>query len=258
MTRMKGIPVTENNEPSGRRMLSWLSVGALVLLPFAWQLAARSAEQAVAIPASAIDEPASDARLETTVVAGGCFWGVQGVFQHVKGVTSAVSGYAGGGSTTARYDDVGTGMTGHAESVQITFDPKQVSYGQLLRIYFSVAHDPTQLNRQGPDSGTQYRSAIFPANESQLKVASAYIAQLQKSGAFPHPIVTVVEPGKSFYAAEAYHQDFLTLNPTYPYIVFNDLPKIDHLKQMFPDLYRPKPALVSDRATRPATEHRSS
>jgi peptide-methionine (S)-S-oxide reductase len=182
---------------------------------------------------------------------------VQGVFQHVKGVTSAVSGYAGGGGLTARYEDVGTGTTGHAESVQITFDPKQVTYGQLLRIYFSVAHDPTQLNRQGPDSGTQYRSAIFPTNESQQKVATAYIGQLQQSGAFSRPIVTVVEPGKSFYAAEAYHQDFLTLNPTYPYIVINDLPKIDHLKQMFPDLYRPRPALVSDRA-RPATDPRAS
>ncbi len=247
----------DNNETSGRRTLPWLAIGALALLPFVWQLAARSAEQAVAIPAAAVDEPASDARLETAVVAGGCFWGVQGVFQHVKGVTSAISGYAGGGSATARYEEVGTGMTGHAESVQITFDPKQVSYGQLLRIYFSVAHDPTQLNRQGPDSGTQYRSAIFPANESQLKVATAYIGQLQKTDAFSRPIVTVVEPGKTFYPAEAYHQDFLTLNPGYPYIVINDLPKIDHLKQMFPDLYRPQPALVSDRAARPA-EPRSS
>ena len=250
--------MSNDNETSGRRTLSWLAIGALVLLPFAWQLSARSAEQAVAIPAATIDEPASDARLETAVVAGGCFWGVQGVFQHVKGVTSAVSGYAGGAGATARYEDVGTGMTGHAESVQIAFDPKQITYGQLLRVYFSVAHDPTQLNRQGPDSGTQYRSAIFPANESQREVATAYVAQLQKSGAFSRPIVTVIEPGKKFFPAEAYHQDFLTLNPTYPYIVFNDLPKIDHLKQTFPDLYRPKPALVSDRAARPAAEPRSS
>jgi peptide-methionine (S)-S-oxide reductase len=248
---MKGFQVTNSNENSGRRTLPWLAIGALMLLPSAWQLVARSAEQAVAIPAATIDEPASDARLETAVVAGGCFWGVQGVFQHVKGVTSAISGYTGGTATTARYEDVGTGTTGHAESVQITFDPKQVTYGQLLRVYFSVAHDPTQLNRQGPDSGTQYRSAIFPASESQRKVATAYIGQLQESGAFSRPIVTVVEPGRTFYAAEAYHQDFLTLNPTYPYIVINDLPKIDHLKQVFPDLYRPQPALVSDRA-RPA------
>ena len=243
-------------EISRRRTLPRLAIGALVLLPFAWQLVARSAEQAVMIPAATIDEPASDARLETAVVAGGCFWGVQGVFQHVKGVTSATSGYAGGAATTARYEDVGSGTTGHAESVQITFDPKQISYGQLLRVYFSVAHDPTQLNRQGPDSGTQYRSAIFPANEAQRQVATAYITQLQNSGAFSRPIVTAVEPGKTFYAAEAYHQDFLTLNPTYPYIVINDLPKVDHLKQMFPDLYRPQPVLVSGHA-RPA-EPRSS
>ena len=149
-------------------------------------------------------------------------------------------------------------MTRHAESVQITFDPKQVSYGQLLRIYFSVAHDPTQLNRQGPDSGTQYRSAIFPSSETQQKVATAYIEQLRKSGAFSRPIVTTIEPGKTFYPAEAYHQDFLTLNPTYPYIMINDLPKIDHLKQMFPDLYRPQPALVSDRTSQGATAPRSS
>jgi peptide-methionine (S)-S-oxide reductase len=249
--------VIDNNHTSRRRALPWLAVGALALVPLVWQLAARSAEQAVAIPAADVDEPGSDARLETTVVAGGCFWGVQGVYQHVKGVTSAISGYAGGAGATARYEEVGTGMTGHAESVQITFDPKQVTYGQLLRIYFSVAHDPTQLNRQGPDSGTQYRSAIFPANESQLKVATAYIGQLQKSGAFSRPIVTAVEPGKTFYPAEGYHQDFLTLNPSYPYIVINDLPKIDHLKQMFPDLYRREPALVSNRAARPATDPRS-
>ena len=247
----------DNQETSRNRMLPMLAIGVLVLLAFAWQLVARSAEQAVAIPAATIDEPTSDARLETAVVAGGCFWGVQGVFQHVKGVTSAMSGYAGGAAATARYEDVGTGTTGHAESVQVTFDPKQITYGQLLRIYFSVAHDPTQLNRQGPDSGTQYRSAIFPANDSQRKVADAYIDQLRNSGAFSRPIVTVVEPGKTFYAAEAYHQDFLTLNPTYPYIVINDLPKVDHLKQMFPDLYRQQPVLVSDRA-RHAAGPRSS
>ena len=248
----------DHNAISGRRTFSWLAIGALGLLPLVAQLAARSADQPVAIPAATIDEPAADARLETAVVAGGCFWGVQGVFQHVKGVTNAISGYAGGAGKTARYEDVGSGTTGHAESVQVTFDPKQVSYGQLLRIYFSVAHDPTQLNRQGPDSGSQYRSAIFPTSESQTKVATAYIRQLQESGAFSRPIVTAVEPGKAFYAAEAYHQDFLALNPDYPYIVFNDLPKIDHLKQMFPDLYRPEPVLVSDQAARRATEPRSS
>ena len=248
-----------DNYPTARkRIFPWWVIGALVLLALVARLAARTAEQAVAIPAATIDEPASDARLETAIVAGGCFWGVQGVFQHVKGVTSAVSGYAGGAGATARYEDVGTGMTGHAESVQITFDPKHVTYGQLLRIYFSVAHDPTQLNRQGPDSGSQYRSAIFPTSESQQKVATAYVRQLQESAAFSRPIVTVVEPGKAFFPAEAYHQDFLTLNPTYPYIVFNDLPKIEHLKQLFPDLYRSQPVLVSDHAARTATEPRSS
>lgn len=250
--------MTGNSNASTRRSFPWLILGAFAVLPFAWQFAARSSEPAVAIPAAEIDEPASDLRLETAVVAGGCFWGVQGVFQHVKGVTSAVSGYAGGEGGSARYEDVGTGMTRHAESVQITFDPKQITYGQLLRIYFSVAHDPTQLNRQGPDSGTQYRSAIFPLGDSQQRVATAYIEQLRKSGAFSRPIVTTIEPGKTFYRAEAYHQDFLTLNPTYPYIVINDLPKIDHLKQMFPDLYRPQPALVSDGAARDTGAPRSS
>jgi peptide-methionine (S)-S-oxide reductase len=244
--------VTRGKDLSTARGVPWLLLVALALLPVAWQFVARSAEPAVSIPAANVDEPASNVQSETAVVAGGCFWGVQGVFQHVKGVTSAVSGYAGGAGTTARYEDVGTGMTGHAESVQITFDPKQITYGQLLRVYFSVAHDPTQMNRQGPDSGRQYRSAIFPQSESQQKVATAYVAQLQESGAYSRPIVTSIEPGKAFYPAEAYHQDFLTLNPTYPYIVINDLPKIDHLKQMFPDLYRAQPALVSDAGARAA------
>ena len=250
--------MNSNSDASSRRGFAWLILGGLAVVSVGWQFAARSSEPAVAIPPAEIDEPASAARLETAVVAGGCFWGVQGVFQHVKGVTGAVSGYAGGEGSTARYEDVGSGMTGHAESVQITFDPKQVSYGQLLRIYFSVAHDPTQLNRQGPDSGTQYRSAIFPAGESQRKVAAAYIEQLRKSRAFARPIVTTIEPGKAFYPAEAYHQDFLALNPAYPYIVINDLPKIDHLRQMFPDLYRAQPALVSERAAPHATAPRSS
>lgn len=248
--------MTNGNASSGRSA-PWLILGALALLPFAWQFAARSAEPAVAIPAAEIDEPAADVRLETAVVAGGCFWGIQGVFQHVKGVTSAVSGYAGGESATARYQDVGTGMTRHAESVQITFDPQQITYGQLLRIHFSVAHDPTQLNRQGPDSGTQYRSAIFPLDASQQKVATAYVEQLRKSGAYSRPIMTTIETGKTFFPAEAYHQDFLALNPTYPYIVINDLPKIDHLRRMFPGLYRAQPVLVSDGAARNAAAPRS-
>jgi peptide-methionine (S)-S-oxide reductase len=213
-------------------------------LGFAAMAGRSSAESAVMVPAPAGDEPVSGAETETTVLAGGCFWGIQGVFEHVKGVTRAVSGYTGGASSSARYEDVGLGSTGHAESVQITFDPKQVSYGQLLQIYFSVAHDPTQLNRQGPDRGTQYRSAIFPVNETQQKVAAAYIAQLDKSQIFASAIMTTVEPGKTFFSAEAYHQDFLANNPGYAYIVVNDLPKIANLKRLFPDRYREQPVLV--------------
>jgi peptide-methionine (S)-S-oxide reductase len=204
------------------------------------------AEEGIKIPAPTVAEPASTSPTETTVVAGGCFWGVQGVFQHVEGVKNAVSGYAGGEKKTAVYETVGTGRTGHAESVKITFDPKKISYGKILQIYFSVAHDPTQLNRQGPDSGTQYRSAIFPTNEEQAKVAKAYIAQLDAAKAFHKPIVTKIEPGHEFYPAEGYHQDFLVLHPNYPYIVYNDLPKVRNLQRLFPDIYRAKPALVSE------------
>ena len=200
-----------------------------------------------AIPPPAVDETAGTATTEIAVLAGGCFWGVQGVFQHVKGVSNAVSGYAGGEKKTAEYEMVGTGSTGHAESVQITFDPRQISYARILQIYFSVVHDPTQVNRQGPDFGTQYRSAIFPTNDEQARIARDYIAQITKAGVFNTPIATRIEPGKSFYPAEAYHQDFLTLNPHYPYIVINDLPKIDDLKKMYPDLYRAEPVLVKAR-----------
>ncbi|HEY2255124.1 MAG TPA: peptide-methionine (S)-S-oxide reductase MsrA [Variovorax sp.] len=206
-----------------------------------------AAEAAVVIPAPAEDLAASPgASTETAVVAGGCFWGVQGVFQHVKGVTSAVSGYAGGAANTAQYGEVGSGTTGHAESVRITYDPKVISYGRLLQIYFSVAHNPTELNRQGPDSGTQYRSTIFAANAEQERVAKAYIAQLDKARAFGRPIATTVETLKGFYPAEAYHQDYLTLNPNQPYIAINDLPKIENLKRVFPDSYRVKPVLVGN------------
>jgi peptide-methionine (S)-S-oxide reductase len=170
---------------------------------------------------------------------------VQGVFQHVKGVTSAVSGYAGGEKGTAEYELVGSGTTGHAESVQVTYDPHQVTYGRLLQVYFSVAHDPTELNRQGPDYGTQYRSAIFPLSADQARVAKAYLAQLDASHAFPSKVVTKIEPGATFYPAEAYHQDFLERHPTYPYIVFNDLPKLRELERLFPDLYRKDPVLVN-------------
>jgi peptide-methionine (S)-S-oxide reductase len=203
------------------------------------------AEEAHVIPAPAVAGKAGSSATETAVLAGGCFWGVQGVFQHVKGVTSAVSGYAGGDKKTAHYDIVGTGQTGHAESVRITFDPRQISYGRILQIYFSVAHDPTELNRQGPDVGTQYRSAIFPTTAEQAEIAKAYIGQLSQARVFKAPVVTKIEPGKEFYAAEDYHQDFLTLHPNYPYIVYNDLPKLDDLKRIFPDLYRSNPVLVS-------------
>lgn len=205
-----------------------------------------SAEEGIALPAPALDEPAATAKTETAILAGGCFWGVQGVFQHVEGVTNAVSGYAGGEADTAQYERVTSGATGHAESVRITYDPAKISYGRLLQIYFSVAHDPTQLNRQGPDRGTQYRSAIFPVNDDQAKVAKAYIDQLGQAKLFEADIVTKIEPNHVFYPAEAYHQDYLTLNPTQPYIVYNDLPKVDNLKRLFPALYRDDPLLVSE------------
>jgi peptide-methionine (S)-S-oxide reductase len=204
-------------------------------------------EVARTIPAPAVDEPsaAGAAATETAVLAGGCFWGVQGVFQHVSGVTNAVSGYAGGEQKTAHYEMVGYGGTGHAESVRITFDPSKISYGRILQIYFSVAHDPTQLNRQGPDVGTQYRSAIFPGSPEQARIAKAYIAQLNQARVYNAAIVTKIEPERPFYAAEDYHQDFLTKHPYHPYIVYNDLPKVDDLKRLFPDAYRADPVLVA-------------
>jgi peptide-methionine (S)-S-oxide reductase len=213
-------------------------------LGFGLQLShAIAAEQPHALPAPLVDEQ-SDASSEVAVFAGGCFWGVQGVFQHVKGVTNALSGYAGGEKGTAQYETVSTGSTGHAESVKVTFDPRQVSYGRLLQIYFAVAHDPTERDRQGPDTGTQYRSEIFAANADQARVAKGYIAQLDKIGAFSAPVVTKIEALRGFYPAEGYHQDFLTLNPDYPYIVINDLPKVEALKRLFSDSYRPDPVLV--------------
>jgi peptide-methionine (S)-S-oxide reductase len=220
-------------------------VGLLLLAGIRLDMSQAAAEDARVIPAPALDEPAGNAASEVAIFAGGCFWGVQGVFQHVEGVTSAVSGYAGGDKATAEYERVSSGTTGHAESVRITFDPRKISYGRLLQIHFSVAHDPTELNRQGPDVGTQYRSAIFPTNAEQARVAKAYVAQLDRAHAFDTAIVTRIEPDRAFYPAEAYHQDFLTRNPTYPYIVFNDLPKIEHLERLFPDLYRAKPVLVA-------------
>ncbi len=223
-----------------------LSAALLLASGIALLASASRAEEGITIPAPAEDIVPAHEATETAVLAGGCFWGVQGVFQHVDGVKNAVSGYAGGDKSSAVYETVGSGTTGHAESVRITFDPKKISYGKILQIYFSVAHDPTQLNRQGPDHGTQYRSAIFPMNEKQAEVARAYIAQLDQAKAFHAPIVTKIEPGREFYPAEGYHQDFLVLHPHYPYIVFNDLPKIRNLKRLFPDLYREKPVLVSE------------
>jgi len=215
------------------------------LAAFGLAMPAVAAEEARKIPEPAQDE-AHRADSETIVLAGGCFWGVQGVFQHVKGVTSAVSGYEGGDKATAHYEMTGRGDTGHAESVRVTYDPREISTGRILQIYFSVAHDPTQLNRQGPDRGTQYRSAIFPSDEEQAKLAKAYIAQLDQAHAFDAAIVTKIEPGRTFYPAEDYHQDFLALNPSYPYIVFNDLPKVENLKRLFPEVYRATPVLVKD------------
>jgi len=197
-----------------------------------------AAESAVALPPPAIDIKASAVPgLQTAVFAGGCFWGVEAVFRHMKGVTSAVSGYAGGVAKTADYESVGSGTTGHAESVKVTYDPAKVSYGQLLTVFFSVAHDPTQLNRQGPDHGTQYRSAIFTASDEQKRVAQAYVAQLDRANVFGRPIVTEIVALPAFYPAEAYHQNYLALHPTQPYIVYNDLPKLANLKTQFPGLY---------------------
>ena len=193
------------------------------------------------LPNPAVDAPIATTKAEeTAVVAGGCFWGIQAVFQHVKGVISATSGYSGGSAKTAEYELVSTGETGHAESVKITYDSSQITYGQLLRVFFSVAHDPTQLNRQGPDEGTQYRSSIFYASDEQKRIAEAYIAQLEDAKVFPHPIVTQVVPLKAFYPAEAYHQDYAAHHPNSPYIVYNDAPKVAHLRKQFPDLYTGK------------------
>jgi peptide-methionine (S)-S-oxide reductase len=213
----------------------------LLMMAFAGTIACAGDKSAVVIPSPVVDLAMSTSRAEqTAVVAGGCFWGIQAVFQHVKGVTSATSGYSGGSAKTAEYELVSTGETGHAESVKITYDPSQITYGQLLRVFFSVAHDPTQLNRQGPDSGSQYRSAIFYSSDEQKRVAENYIIQLEKARVFPRPIVTQVVPLKGFYPAEAYHQDYATHHPESPYIVYNDAPKVAHLRQEFPELYTGK------------------
>ncbi|HZF26723.1 MAG TPA: peptide-methionine (S)-S-oxide reductase MsrA [Steroidobacteraceae bacterium] len=233
-------PHSRNSHRAGS--LTWLMLmvcGALV------QVTACGAEPAVSIPAPTIDSPKAAGPMQTAVVAGGCFWGVQGVFQHLRGVKKALSGYAGGSNSTAEYETVSTGETGHAESVQITYDPAVVSYGEILQVFFSVAHDPTQLNRQGPDTGPQYRSAIFYANDEQKKIAQAYVAQLDQAHVYGRPIVTRVDPLKGFFAAENYHQDYLTNNPHNPYIVINDLPKVQNFARVLPALYQPKPVLVA-------------
>ncbi len=220
-------------------MTSCLRMVAVLSLLFAGVVGCNAGEAA----ATPVPSPTVDAALaashgeQTAVVSGGCFWGIQAVFSHVKGVVNATSGYSGGSAQTANYETVSTGETGHAESVRVTFDPSQVTYGQLLRVFFSVAHDPTQLNRQGPDDGTQYRSVIFYANDEQKNIAEAYIAQLDKAKVYPQRIVTQVVPLKAFYPAEAYHQDYFAHHPNSPYIVFNDAPKVEHLKQEFPALY---------------------
>jgi len=214
---------------------------ALAFAPFA-----ANAESAVTIPPPAAEQPSQNTGLETAVLAGGCFWGIQAVYQHVKGVTNAVSGYAGGAQKDALYETVSSGRTGHAESVKVTFNPREVSYGKILQIYFSVAHDPTQLNRQGPDSGPQYRSEIFPQSETQQKVAKDYIAQLDAAHVFKRPIVTKTDSMKMpFFTAEAYHQDYAIHHPYQPYIVFNDAPKVENLKKLFPDAWRDTPVTVA-------------
>ena len=219
------------------------------------QWGASAAESAVSLPAPAFDAEKQAGPLQTAVLAGGCFWGVQGVFEHVKGVRRVLSGYSGGEQSTAEYETVSSGKTGHAESVQIVFDPKQVSYGEILRVFFSVAHDPTLLNRQGPDWGTQYRSVVFYADDSQRKIAESYIGQLNKAKVFEKPIVTRVDPLNRFYPAEGYHQDFLINNPRHPYIVFNDLPKIRNLQRIYPAIYSEAPVTVTAGLTSQTNQH---
>jgi len=234
-------------------MLKWPgSIAAVLLVAFSlagrtplYGAEARGEQAPVSIPPPAVDNAKAPGATQTAVLAAGCFWGVQGVFEHVRGVRKVVSGYAGGDRGTAQYETVSTGSTGHAESVMITFDPAQISYGQLLQIAFSVVHDPTQLNRQGPDVGSQYRSAIFVADAEQRRIAESYIAQLNAAHAFSRPITTRVEPLKGFYPAEGYHQDYLVHHPDALYIEYNDLPKVENLERVFPALYDPKPVLTT-------------
>jgi peptide-methionine (S)-S-oxide reductase len=236
------VAVVKRLVPYRWLVLVALCLGAVALL----HLPARAAPSG-ALPAPVFD-PADTAASETATLSGGCFWGVQGVYEHVKGVTKVYAGYTGGAADTAQYETVSTGSTWHAESVQISFDPRVISYGQILQIYFSVATDPTELNYQGPDTGTQYRGEIWYSGPVQEKIAKLYIAQLTAAHAFDAPIVTRVDPVGGFYHAEDYHQDFLVLNPDYPYIVINDLPKVQNLARFFPSLYRAAPVTVFPRS----------
>ena len=245
---MSLTPNTPSPTKSGKFAAAsrWIAAAACAVVAGAVLLSGgAAAESAVKIPPPAQDVSAPVGASETAVFAGGCFWGIQAVFQHTKGVIQAVSGYAGGDKASAQYETVSRGGTGHAESVQVTYDPKQISYGKLLQIYFSVAHDPTQLNRQFPDTGTQYRSAIFYKDAQQQKVAQQYIAQLDAAKVYKDRIVTQLSPLQAFYAAEGYHQDYATLHPDQPYIATYDLPKLGNLKTIFPDVYRDKPVLVA-------------
>jgi peptide-methionine (S)-S-oxide reductase len=217
-----------------------LAIAALSLAPAPSSAASASG----VLPVPAQDAAASKSGLQTAVFAGGCFWGVQAVFQHVKGITKVVAGYAGGTLARPSYEQVSSGTTGHTESVRVTFDPKVVSYGKLLQIFFTVALDPTQLDRQGPDTGTQYRSELFVANAEQERIARAYLAQLTAAHSFDEPIVTRIDTGAAFYPAEAYHQDYLIRHPDEPYIVINDQPKVHNLQQLFPEIWREKPVMV--------------
>lgn len=246
---MNTVPGHLENAWSFRRLAASTIFGSLLVGAFFVAVPTHGfAEKVVMVPPPAMSEPATNAKTEKIVLAGGCFWGVQGVFQHVKGVQNAVSGYAGGAANSAHYEMVSTGGTGHAEAVEVTFDPSVVSYGKLLQVYFSVAHNPTELNRQGPDAGTQYRSTIFAENASQQKMAAAYIEQLNQAKVYGAPIATTIEMSKTFYPAEQYHQDYATLHPDSGYIATYDLPKIQELSKHFPDLYSSKAKLVADAA----------
>jgi peptide-methionine (S)-S-oxide reductase len=247
-------PHRQPPRPGFRRAMALTALVAVALMALSLTLhpAQTRAEEAQVVPAPLLDETAGSAQPEVAVLAGGCFWGVQGVYQHVDGVLQAVSGFTGGSSANAHYELVSTGTTGHAESVQITYDPRRISYGQLLQIFFSVVHDPTELNYQGPDEGSQYRSAIFPGDAQQARIAQAYIDQLNGAHVFAARVVTRVEPGQTFYPAEDYHQNYLVTHPEVPYIAINDLPKIAALQRLFPQRYRPRPVLVAGAQTSPS------